>query len=179
MRDIRVAKRYADAIYSAAVEAEVLDNVIEDVISLLGLIRDSDEFNAFLQDLLIVPESKQSILQELFGNQLDPLVLNSLFLLVLKKRERSTEDILLAFTQLVDEQAGRLVADVTSAIELTSKQQDALVEKLSGYSGKQVRLSMRVDSSIKGGFIAKLGDTVFDGSVATQLQRLKRQLARG
>jgi|TARA_B100000809_G_scaffold239200_1_gene260564 F-type H+-transporting ATPase subunit delta len=179
MRDIRVAKRYADAIYSAAVEAEVLDNVIEDVISLLGLIRDSDEFNAFLHDLLIVPESKQSILQELFGNQLDPLVLNSLFLLVLKKRERSTEDILLAFTQLVDEQAGRLVADVTSAIELTSKQQDALVEKLSGYSGKQVRLSMRVDSSIKGGFIAKLGDTVFDGSVATQLQRLKRQLARG
>ncbi|MAP87554.1 ATP synthase F1 subunit delta [Candidatus Poribacteria bacterium] len=128
---------------------------------------------------MIVPESKQSILQELFGNQLDPLVLNSLFLLVLKKRERSTEDILLAFTQLVDEQAGRLVADVTSAIELTSKQQDALVEKLSGYSGKQVRLSMRVDSSIKGGFIAKLGDTVFDGSVATQLQRLKRQLARG
>ena len=97
----------------------------------------------------------------------------------MKKRERSTEDILLAFTQLVDEQAGRLVADVTSAIELTSKQQDALVEKLSGYSGKQVRLSMRVDSSIKGGFIAKLGDTVFDGSVATQLQRLKRQLARG
>lgn len=179
MRDIRVAKRYADAIYSAAVEAGVLDNVIEDVISLLGLIRDSDEFNAFLHDLLIVPESKQSILQELFGNQLDPLVLNSLFLLVLKKRERSTEDILLAFTQLVDEQAGRLVADVTSAIELTSKQQDALVEKLSGYSGKQVRLSMRVDSSIKGGFIAKLGDTVFDGSVATQLQRLKRQLARG
>ena len=179
MRDIRVAKRYADAIYSAAVEAGVLDNVIEDVISLLGLIRDSDEFNAFLHNLLIVPESKQSILQELFGNQLDPLVLNSLFLLVLKKRERSTEDILLAFTQLVDEQAGRLVADVTSAIELTSTQQDALVEKLSGYSGKQVRLSMRVDSSIKGGFIAKLGDTVFDGSVATQLQRLKRQLARG
>ena len=179
MRDIRVAKRYADAIYSAAVEAEVLDNVIEDVISLLGLIRDSDEFSAFLHDLLIVPESKQSILQELFGNQLDPLVLNFLFLLVMKQRERSTEDILLAFTQLVDEQAGRLVADVTSAIELTSTQQDALVEKLSGYSGKQVRLSMRVDSSIKGGFIAKLGDTVFDGSVATQLQRLKRQLARG
>ncbi len=179
MQDIRVAKRYADAIYSAAVEAGVLDNVIEDVISLLGLIRDSDEFNAFLQNLLIVPESKQSILQELFGNQLDPLVLNALFLLVLKKRERSTEDILLAFTQLVDEQSGRLVADVTSAIELTSKQQDALVEKLSGYSGKQVRLSMRVDSSIKGGFIAKLGDTVFDGSVVTQLQRLKRQLARG
>jgi F-type H+-transporting ATPase subunit delta len=97
----------------------------------------------------------------------------------MKQRERSTEDILLAFIQLVDEQAGKLVADVTSAIELTSEQQDALVEKLNGYSGKQVRLNMQVDSSIKGGFIAKLGDTVFDGSVATQLQRLKRQLARG
>ena len=179
MRDIRVAKRYADAIYGAAVEAGVLDNVVEDVISLLSLIRDSDEFSAFLHDLLIVPESKQSILQELFGNQLDPLVLNFLFLLVMKQRERSTEDILLAFIQLVDEQAGKLVADVTSAIELTSEQQDALVEKLNGYSGKQVRLNMQVDASIKGGFIAKLGDTVFDGSVATQLQRLKRQLARG
>ena len=83
MRDVRVAKRYADAIYGAAVEAGGLDNVVEDVISLLSLIRDSDEFSAFLHDLLIVPESKQSILQELFGNQLDPLVLNFLFLLVM------------------------------------------------------------------------------------------------
>jgi len=179
MRDIRVAKRCADAIYSAAAEVGVLDNVIEDVISLLDLIRDSDGFDAFLHDLLIAPETKQSILQELLGDHLDPLLLNSLFLLVLKHRERSTEDILSAFLQLVDEQAGRLVADVTSAIELTDKQQDALVEKLNGYSGKQVRLNMQIDSSIKGGFIAKLEDTVFDGSVATQLQRLKKQLARG
>ena len=59
------------------------------------------------------------------------------------------------------------------------EQEERLVQQLSTYSGKQVRLETTTDPQIQGGFIVQLDDTVFDASVTTQLQRLKQQLARG
>ena len=87
--------------------------------------------------------------------------------------------ILQAFLELVDLKAGRVVAQVISAVPLSDAQQADLVQQLSDYSGAEVRLELSEDSTIKGGIIVRLGDTVFDGSVATQLQRLKSLLARG
>ena len=62
---------------------------------------------------------------------------------------------------------------------ISQDQAQRLIQQLSIYSGKQVRLETETDEQIQGGFIVKLDDTVFDASVATQLQRLKRQLAKG
>ena len=92
-----------------------------------------------------------------------------------------------AFSAIVDEAAGRLTAKVTTAVPITTEQEERLVQQLSMYSGKQVRLETITDPQIQGGFIVQLEggfivqleDTVFDASVATQLQRLKQQLARG
>ena len=83
------------------------------------------------------------------------------------------------FQSILDEQAGRIEAQVTVATELRETQRTTLIEKLSVYSGKTVRLKIDIDPSIQGGFIAKLGDTIFDGSITTQLERMKLQLASG
>jgi len=58
-------------------------------------------------------------------------------------------------------------------------QEKQLADKLSVYSGKQVRLETTVDAGLKAGFIARLGDQVFDGTLATQLNRLRQQLVAG
>ena len=96
-----------------------------------------------------------------------------------KQRERGLVAILDKFQSILDEQAERIEAQVTAATELGETQRTALIEKLSVYSGQAVRLKIDIDPSIQGGFIAKLGDTVFDGSITTQLERMKLQLARG
>ena len=83
------------------------------------------------------------------------------------------------FSGIVDEAAGRLVAKVTTAVPITPEQEERLSGQLSAYSGKQVRLETTTDAQIQGGFIVQLDDTVFDASVASQLQRLKQQLAKG
>jgi len=179
MSDIHIAKRYAHALFDAATEQRVLEPIVDDAHQMIELTKASPEFNQFIRNPLISPQFKGETFQQLLSETLQPLSLNFLLLLAFKQRERSLTAILQAFLELVDEKAGRQVAQVTSAVPLTDAQQTGLIKQLSAYSGKQVRLDSTVDAAIKGGFIVRLGDTVFDGSVAAQLERMKMLLARG
>lgn len=179
MRDIRIAKPYAQALYDAAVEQDALDRIVGDVNQIISLAQDSEDFDGFLTNPILSPQFKSEMFQQLLSETIHPLTLNFLLLLASKQRERFLVAILQAFLELVDLKAGRVVAQVTSAVPLSDAQQADLVQQLSDYSGAEVRLELSEDSTIKGGIIVRLGDTVFDGSVATQLQRLRSLLARG
>ena len=179
MRDIRIAKPYAQALYDAAVEQEALDRIVGEANQIISLAQDSEDFEGFLTNPILSPQFKSEMFQQLLSETIHPLTLNFLLLLASKQRERFLVAILQAFLELVDLKAGRVVAQVISAVPLSDAQQADLVQQLSGYSGAEVRLELSEDSTIRGGIIVRLGDTVFDGSVATQLQRLKSLLARG
>ena len=179
MRDIRVAKPYARALYEAAIEQEVLASITVDVEKLRELLEQSEEFTQFINSPLLTPQVKSDTFQQLFTDGMHPLTINFFKLLALKQRERYLVAIMDVFSAIVDEAAGRVVAKVTTAVPITQNQEQQLVQQLSTYSGKQVRLETETDEQIQGGFIVQLGDTVFDASVTTQLQRLKRQLAKG
>ena len=179
MRDIRVAKPYARALYEASVEQEVLPSITADIDKLRELLEQSEEFAQFINSPLLTPQVKSNTFQQLFTDGMHPLTLNFFKLLALKQRERYLVAIIDVFSAIVDEAAGRVVAKVTTAVPITQNQEQQLVQQLSAYSGKQVRLEAEIDKQIQGGFIVQLGDTVFDASVTTQLQRLKRQLAKG
>ena len=179
MRETRIAKPYAQALYSAATEEDILDRIVEDVNQVLQLTQDSEDFDQFLINPILSPQFKSEMFQQLLSEAVQPLTLNFLLLLALKQRERSLVAILQMFLEIVDLQAGRLVAQVTSAVPLTNAQETTLSQQLSDYSGAEVRLELNEDAAIQGGVIVRLGDTVFDGSIASQLQRMRTLLARG
>ncbi len=179
MRDIRVAKPYARALYDAAVEQNALADIVADVDRLRELIEASEELTQLIHSPVLAPQFKSETFQQLFTDAMHPLMINFFRLLTLKQRERYLTAIMDLFSVIVDEAAGKLVAQVTTAVPLTSEQAERLTEQLSAYSGKQVRLETTTDAQIQGGFIVQLDDTVFDASVATQLQRLRQQLAKG
>ncbi len=179
MRDIRIAKPYARALYDAAVEQDALDRVVGDANQIVSLAQESEDFEGFLTNPILSPRFKSEMFQQLLSETVHPLTLNFLLLLASKQRERFLVAILHAFLELVDLKAGRVVAQVTSAVPLSNAQQANLVQQLSDYSGAEVRLDLSEDSDIKGGIVVRLGDTIFDGSVGTQLQRLESLLARG
>jgi F-type H+-transporting ATPase subunit delta len=179
MRDIRIAKPYAQALYDAAAEQDALDRIVGDASQVVDLAQESEDFEQFLTNPILSPQFKSEMFQQLLSEAVHPLTLNFLLLLASKQRERFLVAILQAFLKLVDLKAGRVVAQVTSAVTLSDAQQASLVQQLSDYSGAEVRLDLSEDTAIKGGIIVRLGDTVFDGSVATQLQRLRSLLARG
>ena len=179
MREIRIAKPYAQALYSAATEQDILDRIVTDANQILQLTQESEDFDGFLTNPILSPQFKSEMFQQLLSETVQPLTLNFLLLLALKQRERFLVAILQRFLEIVDLQAGRVVAQVTSAISLTDVQKANLTQQLSDYSGAEVRLELSEDAAIQGGIIVRLGDTVFDGSITSQLQRMRTLLARG
>ncbi len=179
MRDIRVAKPYARALYEAALEQNALADIVADIEKLRELIEESEEFVQLISSPVLSPQFKSETFEQVFADATHPLTINFLKLLALKQRERYLTAMMDVFSAIVDEAAGRLVAQVTTVAPLTSEQAEQLIQHLGAYSGKQVRLETTIDAQIQGGFIVRLDDTVFDASVSTQLQHLKQQLAEG
>ena len=179
MRDIRVAKPYARALYDAALEQNALADIVADIDKLRALIEASEEFAQLISSPILPPQFKSETFEQIFADAIDPLTINFLKLVALKQRERYLTAIMDVFSAIVDEAAGRLIAKVTTAVALTPGQEEQLTQYLGVYSGKQVRLDTTIDVQIQGGFIVQLDDTVFDASVASQLQRLRQQLAEG
>ncbi len=179
MREIRVAKPYARALYEAAVEQDELESIVSDINQLQDVIDQSEEFSEFISTPLLSPQFKSDTFQQLFADTMHSLTVNFLKLLAQKQRERFLIAIMDVFSAIVDESAGRIVAKVKTATPISHDQEQRLIDQLSSYSGKQVRLETETDEQIQGGFIVQVDDTVFDASIATQLQRLKQQLARG
>lgn len=180
MREIRIAKPYAQALYDAAIEQDALDRIVADANRLIELTGESEDFENFLSNPILSPRFKGEMFQQLLSETVAPLTLNFLLLLASKQRDRFLAAILRAFLEIVDRKAGRVVAQVTSAVPLNDAQQADLTQRLMDYSGAaEVRLELGIDADIRGGTVVRLGDTVFDGSVVTQLQRMRTLLARG
>ena len=97
MRETRIAKPYAQALYSAATEEDILDRIVEDVNQVLQLTQDSEDFDQFLINPILSPQFKSEMFQQLLSEAVQPLTLNFLLLLALKQRERSLVAILQMF----------------------------------------------------------------------------------
>ena len=99
--------------------------------------------------------------------------MNFLMLLVDKKRIGVFNEIYDIFTSLKNKEQGVLIADVTTAFNLTKKQQDALIKKLTTLTGRTIKIRTHKDASILGGIILKIGDKRIDGSAAGRLRALQ------
>ncbi|OHB60600.1 MAG: ATP synthase F1 subunit delta [Planctomycetes bacterium RBG_13_46_10] len=137
-----------------------------------------------LRGVLINPTfdipQRQGIIEEIGKRlRLSPLTINFLHLLVDKDRIRYLPDITALYRELVDEAAGRARVHLVTAHDLSKKKLKELTQGLEGLVGKQVIMEVETDPLLIGGVVARIGDTVYDGSVRTQLERLKEILAKG
>lgn len=179
MRDSRVAKRYAMALMESAREQHVLEEIARDVQLLHGVIKDSREFRLFLSSPVISIEKKRKIVTQLFTEQLHPITYTFLHMLIEKGRENVLPSIITQFYSLHDEILGIISVDVKTVVPFSGIQEKVLLTQLEEYSGKKVRVTFSLDKSIQGGFIARAGDTIFDGSVRRQFERLRERFAQG
>ena len=139
--------------------------------------------SAELQNVLLSPavprEKKKALIAELSG-RLGLAGTTQNFLLVVTDHRRLLilDEIVSAFRALLDERMGIVRAEVASAQPVEPEQQEALASRLSELTGKQVRPNFSVDPQLLGGVMARIGSTIYDGSVRGQLQTLGRRLAQ-
>ncbi len=180
MTRTRIAKRYARALFELASEA----NKIEPIGSEIQAIRDLLATNAELHTALLSPvlprTTKAEILDALIeAAGVDPLVGNFLRVLLEARKLPALGDICDAYATFADEAAGRVRGEAVTPMALAPADLDALRAALSKALDKEVFLDAREDPSILGGVVARVGNLVFDGSLRTQLIRMKETLTRG
>ena len=101
---------------------------------------------------------------------------NFLFVLVDHRRVASLPEIIHTFELLVDERLGFARAEVSSPAEMSEEQRAALNAQLDRITGKRIRMRFAIDEALIGGVVARIGSTVYDGSVRGQLETLERRL---
>jgi F-type H+-transporting ATPase subunit delta len=179
MKNQRVARRYAVALMEVTEEVKAVDSAALDLAMVGATIRGSRELQLLLASPVIPTVRKKRALKEIFGTRVGVLTMQILELLTTKGREGILPEVIEEFALLRDERAGVVTAEVTSAVDATKEQEEALRRRLEGSTGKTVRLRWRKDPAIRGGLVVRVGDTVLDASIRRQLERLRERLLFG
>ncbi|SFX63296.1 F-type H+-transporting ATPase subunit delta [Thermoactinomyces sp. DSM 45891] len=172
MSYVIIAKRYASALYQAANEKDLVDEVDRDLQLISEALMKTPEFVTLLQSPKIALEEKKELISSVF-NQVQPITKNFLHVLVEARREEALAEISKEFTKLADDAKGVLEVIVTSASTLEDAERDGVTDAFTKILGRQVRIEEKVDRSLLGGLVVQVGDRLYDGSVKNKLERFQ------
>jgi F-type H+-transporting ATPase subunit delta len=176
MLNVQLAKKYARAIFEIAQDEDKLKEYGSELASVAEAVAGSDDLRAFLADPQIQPDAKKSVLQQIFQDDVSTDVMHFLMLLVDKRRIALVPEIDAQFQQMANAARGVIIADVTTAMEMSALQIKKLRQKLQQVTGGEVKLRRHVDAAILGGVVVRIGDRRIDGSVRGRLQALGQTL---
>lgn len=180
MRAGGLSRRYAKALADVAAERGVLEAVGRELHAIAELLKQTREAATFFANPGIPLAGKRRVLQSLAERAgVQPLSANFLGLILEKGRLLHLEGIVLAYEELTDERLNRAKATVVSAAPLPEPMLEGLKARLRMATGKEVYLEARVDPALLGGVVAQVGSTVYDGSLRTQLRRMREHLLKG
>jgi F-type H+-transporting ATPase subunit delta len=175
MQGSRAAARYAKALLSLAQDKNVTGEVNTDMVLISKTIKDSEELQAFLKSPVVKNTMKKNALLEIFKSVNG--VTSGLFeILIENNRLNILPLVASSYERLYDEMNGVQVAKVTTAIPLTPALEAKIQQKVKELTGNEAKIENIVDESIIGGFILRVGDIQYNGSVKSQLTGLKREL---
>ena len=174
MPKITSGKRYAQAAFELALEKNELESWQQGLRKIADLTTD-EELMALLQNPRLPFPAKKSLLEKRLG-EINPLTFNLALVLVSKGILRRGNDIFQQYNTLLDVHRGIERAKVTAALPLADEDQEAISRRLEKIVERKVVIDAQVDPSIIGGFIAKVGDMLIDGSVRQRLETLKKSL---
>ena len=172
-----VSGRYASALLDTAKEDNQLAAVEQDIVAIGRMIDESEDFRRLVRSPVFSAEDQTKALEGVLASAgAQPLTTNFFKLLVRNRRLFAAQDIIRDFKALVANDRGEEQAEVTSAIALNDAQLSELRSTLKASVGKDVMLETKVDPSLLGGLVVKIGSRMIDSSLKTKIATLKTRM---
>jgi F-type H+-transporting ATPase subunit delta len=172
-----VARRYARALLSLGLEEGGFEQYGDELESVVQAIKANPELGFFLMNPGYSQQQRQGAVDAAASAlKLSPLIVKFLRLLLDRQRIADLPLIARSFRAMVDQQAGRVRASVISARPLSDLELERLREALGRMTGRAIVLESKTDSALIGGVVAQVGATMLDGSLRTQLERMRHEL---
>ena len=172
------AVRYARALFDVAKKEADIQQVGREISAFANLVSSHEMLARTLANPAIPVQRKRGVIEQLIARAgtLSPVVSKLLVLLADRDRLALLPEIASAYEARLMDEAQIVRAQVTTAVELPADRIKQLQQGLARVTGRQVQLDTRVDPAIIGGAVARIGSTVYDGSVTTQLEKVKERL---
>ena len=172
-----VSGRYATALFELARDEKSVDAVKADLDKFAAMLADSDDLKRLVRSPVFGAEAQSKALAAVLDKAgISGISANFLQVLTANRRLFVVSDVIRAFNALVAKFRGEASADVTVAEALSDKNLDALKVALKSVTGKDVALNVKVDQSIIGGLVVKLGSRMVDSSLRTKLNSIKNAM---
>jgi F-type H+-transporting ATPase subunit delta len=175
----RLSRRYTRALFQLASEAGEEEKIGQEIEQFFSAYSSSDLQKVLTNPAFPIPARKQILRQVMESQQLSPLTVKFLSLLLERDRLVELAGIVSCYRRLLNEAKGRVEARVVSASVLDGALVTQLRERLGGISGKEVVLQQETDPSLLGGMMIELQGRIYDGSIRTQLEKMRQRIARG
>jgi F-type H+-transporting ATPase subunit delta len=176
----QLGKTYAQSLLAAADARGITDRIVGQLNQLVDeYLAGSPQLAAAFASPRIDAAEKGRIIDRIFGDEFDPLLLNFLKVMASRGRLGYVAAVRDGATALFDEMSGQVLAKVSTAVPLDDALRTQITDRLGNALGKKVRLQEVVDPELIGGMVIRVGDTVFDNSVATRLDAIGRRAREG
>ena len=173
-----IARRYAGAMFELARKQNTMDRTLDDVKHIAELFSQR-KLAYLLREPKIPAQRKETALRQALASKVLPTSLNLALLIVQRELVDVMPNIATEFEKLVLDYRNQAIAEVTTAAQLDDAQKAIVKKALEHKTGKSIIMQTRVDPSILGGVVARVGDEIIDGSVRNRLHILQQQLLAG
>jgi F-type H+-transporting ATPase subunit delta len=174
--DTSRVEAYATAFFEVAQAEDAVDKVEDELFRFARIFEGSDQLRETLTDPHLPAAKRQAIVEDMLGGRASSVTTNLVSFVVGGGRARELPAIADRFVAKAAEQREHIVGEVRSAIPLDDSQRERLARALSKATGKQVDVKVIVDPTLMGGVVARIGDTIIDGSIRHRLEQLKEKL---
>lgn len=176
MSEIKIARRYAKALFEKALEDQILETVVADVLNIQQASASSDDLIVFFNSPMLRKAVKKDALSKIFVSCAD-LTKHLLMLMTDKNRESFIPAMTDAFMVLFNKHKGIMIAEVTSAVALTPDTLYAIKQYVATTSGaNDVLLEQRIDPTLIGGMNIVFDGKIYDATISNQILKLKKDL---
>lgn len=175
---LRLSEIYAKALFELAEQSQLVDNIKKDLDTLADIGRLLRDFETLMASSYFSEEYKKNLVQEVFSENLNPLTINFLMVVIDLNRMRFLPQITERYDELWETYHGYHRVKVTVSGAMNNEQIERLTDNIAASMNSRVRLELAVDPSIIGGVIIRYGDKVIDNSVRTRLQMAVRTIAK-
>jgi F-type H+-transporting ATPase subunit delta len=176
MDSSKIGVRYARALFEVAQERKLVDAIRKDFNLIMLTIQESPDLPLALNNPVVKPSQKANLLETIFKGHVEDLTLNFLKMVVQKRREGYLADISRHFLYLYRGSKGLKPAHLITASGISDTARKDMITLIKNYFKTEVELTEEVKNSIIGGFVLTVDDLQLDASVASGLQKVRREL---
>ena len=171
-----VARRYAEALFEVALEVNKLDEIKDELNSVSNILESEQKLRTIFEHPKLSKDEKKDIINSLFKGKVSQEVLNFIYIIVDKRREKAIKSINKEYIALYNGEKGILEGTVTTAVPMNKTEIERLQNELKDKFKKNVVLTNKVDKDIIGGVLIRIEDKVIDSSIKGQLEEIKKLL---